>query len=100
MAETITVYIRKGAHDRERLFSFMRPDSIPTTEVMEKGLAIDGNQVLFAVTGYYNKDEDEWYYDHPFVASPNTGNLPEALLEAEKGLVAWLGESSYEVDFD
>ena len=97
MVETVSVYIRLGAHDEERLFSFKRPDSIPTAEMLEKGLAIDGDQVVFAVA-----PSRLGGYDHPFIEAgtmPST-TLPEALHEAETGLIAWLGEHSYEVDFE
>lgn len=47
--ETVQVYVRKGFED-ERFLTFRFPDWLSQGEVLDKGWAVDGNQVLVCTT--------------------------------------------------
>jgi hypothetical protein len=82
---------------------------VPVKELFEYGIALDGTQATFAVTG--EKSGKAWIYYGPFVASRReaiealqwvdggSGSLPDAILQAEEGLVKFLEEYGYTVEF-
>ncbi len=103
--EKITVYVRKGAHDQERLITFKRPDHIPAKEFLKYGLALDGNQLMFEIVGLVSKDGN-----HPGTAYfvPDFGDkygmldmttLTGGLNIFEEGLAAFLDKHGYDVEF-
>jgi len=94
--ETITIYVRLGPNDDEsqRLLSFKRPASIPSSELLELGLAIDGNQVVSCVSEMENHEG----FTGPLQAGWGSV-LMDALLEEEKALAAWLDRHGYDVEF-
>jgi hypothetical protein len=49
--ETITVYVRLGPGEghRSRVIFFSRPKRIPTSELLKRGLTLDGGQVMFGI---------------------------------------------------
>jgi hypothetical protein len=48
--ETVSVYVRKGLEDDERYLTFRFPEWLSQGEVLDKGWAVDGNQVLVCTT--------------------------------------------------
>ena len=57
---------RKGGDNHERWVSFTIPDGTSQLEVMQKGIAIDGNQALWSVgRGEYDSNEKSWSYAGP-----------------------------------
>jgi hypothetical protein len=85
--KAITVYVRLGPgdNDAQRTVSFRRPTEIPTSVLLDKGFAIDGNEAVVCVM--------------PRLDAGNFIPLMEALLDEEKALVAWLDEYGYDVEF-
>jgi len=70
----VEVYVRKGVDDDERYLAFRFPDWLSQGEVLDKGWAIDGNQVLFSVS-------------------------KRELLTAEKLLVEWFRQKGHGITF-
>lgn len=70
----VQVYVRKGLDNDERYLSFIVPDWLSQGEVLDKGWAIDGNQVLFAVS-------------------------KKELLAAERDLVDWFRQKGHGITF-
>lgn len=70
----VQVYVRKGLEDDERYLSFRFPDWLSQGEVLDKGWAIDGNQVLFSVS-------------------------KRELLTAERELVEWFRQKGHGITF-
>jgi hypothetical protein len=102
----IRVFVRKGAHNEQRIVSFTRPADIAPKELFDLGVAIDGTQATFAVSGdQFAKDRHT--YHAPFIQGRWDGrlwlskarSLPEALAEAEQGLVKFLEERGYTIEF-
>src|ERR671937_1732471 len=108
--ETVTVYVRKGSTDEERRLAFAVPERMDQGELLERGIAIDGDQALFAIYGAYETSLDSRYEDPgwawygPFVSpDPKPGQpfdgdkpgdvatLPDALREAQVRLREFLG---------
>lgn len=81
--EVVTVYVRlgPGENDRERQITFDRPEGIPDKEWLDRRWAIDGNQVMFIVSG-------------------NEMGLDDALVNAETQLQKLLGEHGFDVEFE
>src|SRR5712692_637052 len=68
--KVIVAYVRKGASDNERRVGFARPENIPVGELLKRGIAIDGNQALFSVSGsrvnpWDGKDGQPLTYEWP-----------------------------------
>ncbi len=110
--ETIRVYVRllednshPGGDEREgRSISFQLPERIPVAELLQRGVAIDGNRAMFAV-GWDDSVSSVGYpvYRSNFV-NPDGGNtsywaFSSALAEAERELVDFLAEYDYTVQF-
>ncbi len=91
--KTVTVYVRKGSRNDSRTFSFDRLNEIEDIALLDKGIAIDGNQAMFEIV----PDEDG-NYAGPFV---DTGDvtLSEMISEVESNLVEWFEEIGYSVEF-
>jgi hypothetical protein len=104
VSEQIKVSVRKGA-DGERLLSFPRPERIPTSELLERGVAVEGDQAVFSVSGAWDPDEQRRVYTYPrfdLSVLPRFGqadSLPEALAATEEGLVTFFKGYDYEVEF-
>src|SRR4051812_20332980 len=94
--EKINVYVRKGADNNQRIISFDRPKDLNALTLLEKGLALDGNQVVLAVSGYH--DGDGWAFTGPLGAKVHD-NLPDALLAEEKALLVFLQPLGLEAVF-
>jgi hypothetical protein len=94
--ESITVYVRLGPNDDEnqRLLSFRRPSDIPTSELLQLGFAIDGNQVVSCVAWM----EDEEGFTGPIQPGVEV-TLIDALRQEERALAAWLDGHGYDVEF-
>lgn len=100
----IEVYIRKGAHDQERIFSFRQPDEIDSAKVLAADMAMDGDSIIFAVSGRYDEEERDWIYSSPHfgredIPKEAQHTLAGELALAEKGLARLLGDYGYEVEF-
>jgi len=100
MAEKITVYVRKGRTDHERILSFNRPPDIPQTDILEAGMAFDGNAVVSAVE--WNDRAGHFIHalhvgDEP--CREHHQSLAGALRCAEAQLFTWLVLHDYEVEF-
>lgn len=95
--ETITVYVRLGPNDNEyqRTLTFKRPGRVPSSELLELGLAIDGNQVVSCVSP---RVDDEGFTG-PLQDAYSCPTLMDALREEEKTLIAWLDGHGYDVEF-
>lgn len=97
--KTIHVYVRKGGDNHERWLSFTIPDNIAQLEVMQKGIAIDGNQALWSVgRGEYDSNEKSWSYAGP-LSDRIHNSLPDALLDEEQHVAEWLKDRGYTVIF-
>lgn len=72
--QPVQVYVRRGLDNDERYISFVMPDWLNQGEVLDRGWAIDGNQVLFAVS-------------------------KRELLAAERQLVDWFREKGHGITF-
>lgn len=70
----VQVYVRKGVEDDERYITFRFPEWLSQGEVLDKGWAIDGNQVLFSVS-------------------------KRNLLNAERELVEWFRQKGHGITF-
>jgi hypothetical protein len=70
----VKVYVRKGLDNDDRFLSFIVPEWLSQGEVLDKGWAIDGNQVLFAVS-------------------------KKELLAAERDLVDWFRQKGHGITF-
>ena len=88
--------------DDSRTLSFARPDRIPAAELLKLGLATDGNQVVFNVGPRLGQMSNLRYFYPSFEEGSRmcvADDLPEALAEAEKALVDYLGRYEYDVEF-
>ena len=103
--KTITIYVRRGSSDNERVLSFHRIPEISAKEALETGLAIDGNSFALSVG---QSDPGEWgdrrrpEYNHALPERPFSGpyfSVVDALNSAEAALVEMLDKHGYEVDF-
>ncbi len=73
--QPVEVYVRRGSSNKEeRYITFCIPEWLSQGEVLDKGWAIDGNQVLFTVA---------------------KGNL----LSAERELVEWFRQKGHGITF-
>lgn len=72
--QPVQVYVRRGLDADERYIAFQIPDWLNQGEILDKGWAIDGNQVLFAVS-------------------------KRELLEAERQLVEWFRQKGHGITF-
>src|SRR2546421_8856892 len=61
----IPVYVRKGSDNRERWLSFTIPDDINQSDVLARGMAVDGNPALLAINGGH-ASEVGWQYGGVF----------------------------------
>jgi hypothetical protein len=112
----VKIYVRLASDPRSkrddddaaemRRISFRIPDGMDALELLDHGLAIDGNQATFtiALTTY---GDGETVYEVPF--APPTGDgrskdldgatLTSALANAQKALVAFLRDRGFEPQF-
>lgn len=107
-SKTVTVYVRLGATKDSRELTFKIPAGISTSELLDKGFAIDGNE---AVTGIgpihssYNDPEDGWQTFVYYASDPTDEgeyqypSLASALREEQRFIKRTLKEYSYEVEF-
>ena len=89
--EILMVYVRKGLADHERWLSFRIGDRLDATDLLERGMAIDGNQAVCAV----RRQADAEAFVYPTLESGANSmrvaaTLPEALYLAEMALVQYL----------
>lgn len=97
-AKLIRVFVRKGVHNEQRIISFTRPDDVTVKELFDHGIALDGSQATFAVTGVRGP-HDTWEFVGPFQSETECYSLPMALQEAEEGLMKFLESRGYSVVF-
>lgn len=111
MADTITIHVRRGRSALHRVLTFQRPENLPVDDILKMDMAIDGHSVRGEIrpfrqlAGGYVGEEDS----SPkapitgFVSIQtnefNYGSVTEALAEAEKWLIGFLGKYGYEVEF-
>jgi hypothetical protein len=90
----IKVYVRLGAggDDNVREVSFRIPEGINPIDLIDRGIAVDGNQAVFAVA--WNRADEA--FDSPFAAGPS---LLTALAASQRALVAYLRERGFEPQF-
>lgn len=98
-SRTISVYVRKGVGNNQRIITFDRPRDIPVRELLDRGLAIDGNQIAFVVGGTFLSTSEGWQFSGP-LGSGSFDNLPDALVAEEKAVIDFLSEHGYAVEFD
>jgi hypothetical protein len=103
--------VRKGADDNERRLTFKRLEGISALELLDRGLAIDGDQAACSITGHFDRSDGAWTFTYPTfepsgfagdvgaVATQDTGDLISALLYAERRLANFLRELGYNVEF-
>jgi hypothetical protein len=102
MTETkiIQVFVRPQGRDTFTL-SFQPPKGISQKEALEKGLAIDGNSYVLAVSADIFKD-DEVLSGSSFALEtmPDTARPLFAVLgDNQRAIAKWLGDLGYEVIF-
>jgi hypothetical protein len=86
--QTLDVFVRLCAdRDKEcREISFPIPEGISQKDLLDYGYAIDGNEATRSVVAY--TDDDDNYVP-----------LSEALNDAQRQMVTWLGEHGFDVTF-
>jgi hypothetical protein len=104
--QTVMVYVRKGADDNERWLSFRPPASVDSTELLERGYALDGNQAIASISPQFEEATQvtQWWF--PTLKEPNPTadyswehSLPDALRNAELALVAYFKQRNHRVIF-
>jgi len=92
---TVKIYVRLGESDRERVVSFRIPDGIDPLELLERGLALDGNQAAFSVTESDGDPEEGIGFGSPLIERGNR-TLTGALGDSQRALVAFLRDRGFE----
>jgi len=93
--EPIQVYVRK-LDDDARSLSFRLPEGLPQADLVEKRVALDGNQALWTVGPVATSGPTQWRGRFNIRYQPN---LSDALAEEQAELVAWAKTKGYEVTF-
>lgn len=102
---TVNVFVRLGENEDETKRQVTFPLSgIPVRELIEKGIAVDGNQAGFTIRPVYlNRSTLEGYTgafitDGPGQVNSEVQSMDEALLIAEKGLIEFLETKGFSVE--
>lgn len=99
--KTVTVYVRLGDEDgNTRTLSFKRLEEISDEEALEKGCAIDGNELVLSMAA--DGVDDSGFnveYGTPALVSAVGGTLNQNLALTEKALMEWLKSKGYTVKF-
>lgn len=98
----ITIYVRRGSSDDDRLVTFKRVPEISAKEALDAGLAIDGNSFALSVglTPATDWDNDRIpEYTSTLSEAHIQYSVIEALAESEKLLLQFLDKYGYELDF-
>lgn len=113
---TVTIYVRKGDHPKERTVSINPiPDGIDPLELLNAGFALDGNSATISVDPFTlagngdsgNTLEVDRVKNLPSLEGQEklkewletTYSLTKALARVEKALVTWLTKLGFEVKF-
>lgn len=103
-SDVVKIYVRKVGNDDNdadrRRISLRLPygNTLDPLELLDLGLAIDGNEAVFEIGPRWEDVTRTTYYDGPLDDVPGE-SLAEGLLIQQKALVKFLREKGYKPEF-
>ncbi len=95
MSNQIAVYVRKGSKETDRIITFQRPENTLASDLLDQGMAIDGNQVRVEVS--YNPATE--YFESTLKNTYPSDSMTHALLETERRVCIFLEARGLEAVF-
>ncbi len=102
---TVRIYVRLGAGDDDssRNISFRIPEGLDPMELLDRGIALDGNQALLTVAEVRGQDQygnQVQPFEAAFASPLGAGDtFAEALADTQRNLVTLLRERGFEPQF-
>ena len=97
----ISVYVRMGDAESQRLITFKPPPGIPQMDLLKQGIALDGNQAMIVVGPYpgYSPDSGALTTLYGGALNRDATSLSAALAKEELALAKLLAASGRKVEF-
>lgn len=96
---TVKIYVRMNGDRKEdeREITFRIPEGVDALELLDLGMAIDGNQAAFSVAPAWGADEPCW--EGPFTHEGSSSTLTAELAAQQRELVKFLRSRGFQPQF-